>query len=50
MLTQNSYSATEGDQLDVCVSLDGALEVSISVELSLEPDEQLPPEMMAISE
>ena len=48
---QTEYLVNEIDLLlDVCVSLDGATEVPISVMLALEQDDQLLPDMMATCE
>ena len=46
--TETEYVVNESDLLlEVCVSLDGATEVPVSVMLALQPDDQLSPDMMA---
>ena len=48
LFTQTEYFVHESDLLlDVCVSLDGATEVPISVMLALQQDDQLPSDIMA---
>jgi hypothetical protein len=46
--TETEYVVNESDLLlEVCVSLDGATEVPVSVMLALQPDDQLSHDMMA---
>ena len=46
--TETEYVVNESDLLlEVCVSLDGATEVPVSVMLALQADDQLSPDMMA---
>lgn len=51
LFTEAAYFVHEDDlELDVCVSLDGATEVPVSVMLALQQNEQLSPNMMATCE
>ena len=50
IFSQTAYTAHEGEVLDVCVSLNGATDIAVSIMLNLEQDDQVPPDSMATSE